>query len=165
MNTTIIIFVIFIVIVSLYGIFSFHGKEQDVFTTEAGPTNCDETLLQKHDRCPVKTILLPNGTYKSSRDFIRIRINGHCMEKRGVCYGEEWLVEKIDKSKPFKEQVKTSDILFIYIKDKKIFKIRELRSFVDDERLDTIYYQNDIEKSSSIPHNIDSVLGIVRYNI
>ncbi len=164
---TICFFIIFSAIVIAYGIISFKtSKEQDVILVEAGPTTCMENVrVFQHYKSPVKTIKLPDGSYKNSSEFIRIRIDGNCMQKRKICYGEEWLVEQINKSKSMQEQLNISDVLLIYIKDKNMYKIRELANFLDNEMLETIYYDGDDVKISTRPHSYSSVLGVVRYNI
>lgn len=161
------IFIIFCLIVVGYGVMSFKNSQtQDVILVEAGPTQCANFMrsLEKM-RVPTRTIKLPNGSYKKSTDFLRIRINGNCMHKRNICFGEEWLVEPINHSLGMKEQLKKSDVLLIYIKDKKLYKIRELSSFLEEDMMETIYYDGEEVKVSSLPHSYNSVVGIVRYNI
>ena len=167
MTTTIIIFIVFCIIVLFYGIISYNNsKDQQVLMIEAGPTDCaNEACLQDHYTTPIKTIELPNGEFKSSRDFIRIKISGNCMQKRNIFYGEEWLVKPINHTKPVQEQLNPTDILLIYIKDKNIYKIRELAGFLGNNMLETIYYKGDEVVTSSSPHSYDSILGIVKYNI
>lgn len=46
-----------------------------------------------------------------------------------------------------------------------MYKIRELANFLDNEMLETIYYDGDYVKISTRLHSYSSVLGVVRYNI
>lgn len=161
------IFIIFCIIVVAYGVMSFKNSQtQEIILAEAGPTKCTDVVCGiEKIKAPTKTIKLPNGLYKNSTDFLRIKINGNCMHKRNICFGEEWLVEPINHSLGMKEQLQESDVLLIYIEDKKIYKIRELSKFLEKDMMETIYYDGEIRKVSSLPHSYNSVVGIVKYNI
>ena len=107
-----------------------------------------------------------NGRYVNTRDYIRIVVHGNCMKSRNIQDGEEWLVEPLDKQKPFRSQIKEKDVLLIYLKDEDLYKIREFEGFNADGSLQTFYYESDGTKhSSSRPHAAGTIQGVVRYAI
>lgn len=167
MNATVIIFVIFILISFLYGMWSYKSRANDiVYITEAGPTDGNDCILQQHYHSPAQTYRLSNGEYRSSKDFFHIKVSGNCMASHNIFNGEEWLAERIDHSKSCQSQIAPKDVLFIYIKDKNIYKLREFSALNEDGSLRTLYYdkQGNI-KYSSTPHSYSSILGVVKYNI
>lgn len=169
MSGTLIIGLLFIVICILYGKASksYNCHQQDfVLETKAGTTKDADAQVCNHESKPSKIIKLPNGNYINTNDLIRIEIKGNCMRPRNVYDGEEWLVFPIDSTKKCEEQIKPKDIVLIYLEDKNIYKIREVRSFLGNQFLDTIYYDNDGETNqSSKPHSYASVRGILRFAI
>ena len=168
MSATFIIGIIFVAICALYGVASSmyaHKEVDEVIETEAGKISDCNTLSTYN--AISRLIKLRDGRIMRTSDFIRIRITGSCMEPRNVLNGEEWLVLPIQKDKDIKSQIKVNDILLLYIQDKGIYKIRELRDILDDgNELVTGYYRLDgVKQKSSKNHSAEQVRGVVKYSI
>lgn len=167
MGTTTIIFLIFLAISILYGIF--RSKYQPIDTildVEAGPTEYADATKFVHTSGMAKTIQLLDGRYINSHDYIRIHINGSCMKPRNILSGEEWLVKPVNKKQSPRSQLNKRDVLLIYIEDKKLYKIRELDSFEPNNQLKTFWYEdNGNQHESSQLHRWESVIGVVKYAI
>lgn len=162
---TIIIGIIAASLCVLYGIAShLYAKKDKVIDVEAGPTSECHRVFLKEEAAP-KIIKLPNGKLVSSRNFVRIRIRGNCMEPRSIFNGEQWLVDRIDHKKAVGETIKKGDVVLIYLKDKNLFKIREVENINSTNFLDTIRYNNGERIKSSKPHSYSDVIGIVKYAI
>jgi len=165
---TVYIAIFFIVLCSLYITTSFYNKNRDkvIFVETGSVANVDEAELKIKRSVPPKIFRLPDGTYASSHKFIRIIVKGSCMSKKGICSGEEWLVEAVNRHEKLENQIRPGNVLLIYLEDKGIYKIREFKSFTAREELMTLYYDKDgLEHLSSKPHSVKSVVGIVKYGI
>lgn len=167
MSVTMIIGLLFILVCVLYGAASLAYRKKDVDTvieTEAGDTSNCKPLSTFG--APSRIIRMKDGTVVRSSDFLRIVIRGGCMAPRGILNGEEWLAVPVNRKNDIKSQIKEKDVLLLYIEDKKIYKIRELREFLGDGMLRTGYYNSDgTEHDSSREHSAEQVMGVVRYSI
>lgn len=85
------------------------------------------------------------------------------MTPRGVLSGKEWLVQRWDGNVA---SVKKRDILMIHLKDKDIYKIREVEEIlIEKHEFVTIHYPKGIVQKSSKNHSFESVVGILRYGL
>lgn len=159
---------IFFAICALYGYARLKKSEDCIYSVSAGSADehnadnrqCDIVKSESH------VVQLPDGTYASTSRYYRIRINGTCMERQEIKNGEEWLVRKIKKGKSLRKQVKVGDVLFIYLQDTDRYKIRRVKSFIDDVTVETYSYdKNGNEQMSSKPHSQATILGIVAYRL
>lgn len=161
--------IIITVICIFYGVAShWFAKETPntdiIIDAEAGAISESHCNFEKRNT-PVKIIQLPNCKLSDSRNYVRIRIRGNCMEPRGILNGEQWLVSRINHEKTASETIKKGDVVLIYLKDKDLYKIREVKDILPDNRLDTIWYDNGVEHKSSKPHLYSDTIGIVKYAI
>lgn len=168
MPTTLILFVIFALLCLAYG-YTSKSKVQMQWATEAGSVEkSDSEELRSYNR-KVSTCFFMYGNQKiDSSDYVRIEIHGTCMTPRGICNNEHWLVKPIDKSSDIRDQIKTDDVLLLYLADKDEYKIREFRGYTGEKNdlLDTYRYSDDGgEVRSSCPHSFDKVVGVVTYKI
>lgn len=163
---TIIMGIIIVTLCVLYGITSHlyaKQKEDLIIDVEAGPTSECACVLSK-EKAISKIIKLPNGRFVDSQKYVRIKIHGNCMEPRDILNGEQWLVSKVNHNKPVEDNIKVGDVVLIHLKDKNLYKIREVKH-ISDNSLDTIRYENGVEKKSSKPHSYGDVIGVVQYAI
>lgn len=165
--SVIFITIIFLAICIAYGYARMSDHNDFVYSAFAGSSD------EPHDSSyptvitePSRVIQLDDGTYKNTKSFHRLRINGNCMAPIDINNGDEWLATKFNRKKSLKSQVKVNDVLFIYLPDTKRYKIRRVRKFIDDKTVDTYSYNEDrTEHSSSRPHSTDTIKGILRYRI
>ena len=77
--------------------------------------------------------------------------------------GSELLVYKF-KNDTEKKDIKTGDILMIHLESKGIDKIRVFEKMREDGLMDTYRFDaNKNKKMSSRPHDLNSVVGKVKY--
>ena len=167
MSATIIIAVVFILICLLYGLSTkYYYQKDNIVPVEAGKIE-DCAIMLNPARRPSRLVKLDDGSYINSHDYVRIVINGRCMEPRNILNGEEWLVKPIDKNLDVLKQISPKDVLLIYLQDTNIYKIREYERVnrENGELLDTFYYQDGRPHKSSRPHSKKSIVGIVKYSI
>lgn len=141
------------------------NRPQKVIVADAGPT---KKLTDKEQRAndelrPYQFIRLGSGKNINSRDYMRVKVDGHCMEPRGIKDGCQVLVLPRNKNEQFKKQVKLGDILLIYLHDKKVYKLRILENYDNEKQLITFRYENGQKHRSQRNHNPDDVLGVVKY--
>lgn len=159
---------IFFAICAFYGFARLKKSEDCVYTVSAGSADEHNADNRQCDivKCESRVVQLPDGTYASTSHYYRIRISGTCMEKQEIMNGEEWLVRKIKRSQNLRKQVKVGDVLFIYLQDTGRYKIRRVKSFIDDETVETYSYdKSGNEHISSKPHSIEAIRGIVAYRL
>lgn len=150
MPPTVYIFIFLVIAFTLY--FWTKSKMQEkVYKAEAAPTNG----LSKDDSwedfifARPAILRLKNGETVPTSKFIRIRIQGSCMEPKGIIAGEQWFVKPISQSKIL-DEIKPGDVLLIHLKDKNMYKIREYQSTTPDATsLNTFYYNPD-----GTPHQV-----------
>lgn len=138
----------------------------DVIATEAGPLNagCTKFLRTSDSKERALIIKLKDGRYINTSDYLRLRISGTCMTPRNILNGEEWLAKPYDGES---SAINPGDVLLIYIKDKNMYKIREVERVLDDKQeVETFYYNPDGSKQfSSRWHRLADVRGVVKYAI
>lgn len=171
---TLVFIIIFIVALIGYGAMSIltrkasHGTGMmydDVLCVEAGGTSSVDPQFLKDASYKVKHVPIKDKTGKviNGKDTIRLKVNGVCMEPRGIHDGDELIAVRINNLIPFEKQVKRDDILLIHIEDKDINKIRIFDDFAEDNSLKTYRYEEGVRKNSSRNHKIESVQGVVKF--
>lgn len=159
-----------IVVMSLLIVGYFVGlslSKEYVICVEAGPmTGVTAEQLRRKSFYATRTNLQKDGKTVSTRDMIRIVVNGDCMKPRNIVEGTQLYVEKIAKDADVKDKISEGDILMLYLPDLKKYKIREFKEFTSKGEMSTFYYNPDgsIHKSSQ-PHNRDKLIGVVRYRV
>ena len=151
--------IIVLIILNLY------NRYQRVYVADAGPTKELTALGQivKNFFMPYQNARLEDGSLVNTHEFIRVLVDGKCMEPRGIMDKSHVLVQRIMCDKDFKEQVNIGDVLLLRLHDKKVYKLRILNNFDDINQLETYRYQNGRPHRSSRNHNPKDVIGIVRY--
>lgn len=143
------------------------SNREYVQCVEAGPMgDVDAETLKKlsfYDRQIV--VRDDNGKVLSNDRYARIVVNGNCMTERGIYNGNQLLAEKIiADSTDLKVVLKKGNIIWLYIDETKIDKIRVFDKWENDE-LKTYYFKNGDKHYSSHNHKVSQVKGIVRYKI
>jgi len=138
---------------------------QKIIVADAGPT---QELTDKEQRKndilrPYQSIKLQSGTIINSRDYIRVKVDGHCMEPRGINDKSQVLVLPLNNKESFKKQVRQGDVLLIYLHDKKVYKLRILENYDNERQLITYRYENGQKHRSQRNHNPNDVIGVVKY--
>ena len=106
-----------------------------------------------------------NGNVLGNDRYARIVVNGNCMNERGIYNGDQLLAEKINADNTdLKAVLKKDNIVWLYIDQTKIDKIRVFDDWVNDE-MKTYYFKNGNKHYSSHNHKASQVRGIVRYKI
>lgn len=106
------------------------------------------------------------GNFLNSQRYTPIVVHNNCMVPRNIYDKDVLLVENI-KNLGIKN-LQIGDILYLKINKngKDYFKIRELRRVLDNQELETCYYDLDRKVHiSSQNHTNSMVLGVVRYNL
>lgn len=161
--------VILTVLLGLYYIIKRKFSDREyVQCVEAGPmTVVDAERLKKmsyYDR-PVR--LRDNNGHQLSHDrYARIVVNGDCMNERKIFNKDVLVAEKFSPSEPeaFKKSLKPDNIVWLYIKETGIDKIRVFERWEADEMV-TYYFLNGEKKYSSKKHGMSQVKGIVRFKM
>ena len=151
-----------VVALALYSI----GKTTDkVCCVEAGDTknvNPEELIALSHKE-KHRVYLNKDGRLLKSKDYLRVKVKGSCLKPEGIENNSELLVYKF-KDGTDKENIKKGDILMIHLNSKNIDKIRVFSRLLDDGKMETYRYDKNGEiKMSSRPHDIDSVVGKVKF--
>lgn len=156
-----------IISIALLGIYAYLMRPQKIIVAEAGPTVQVTHNYQESKRfnVPYEKIKLDNGETIDTRDFIRVYVDGKCMKSRRIKNGSQVLVEKIKNEEEFEKKVNPNDILLIYLKDKKIYKLRIFEKEKNEKELITYRYMNNSKHPSSKPHKKEDVVGVVKYII
>lgn len=140
-------------------------KTTYVGCVEAGDTGCvksDELKAMSH-REKYQVILDSKGHLIPTKDYIKVVVKGNCLEPKGIVDGSELLVYKF-KNDSEKGSIKEGDILMIHLESKGIDKIRVFERMREDGLMDTYRFDTDKNKKmSSRPHNLNSVVGKVKY--
>lgn len=138
-----------------------------VMCVEAGPTASTTAQALMDASYNIRRIPLRDVTGKVINDdtTMRVKVKGECLVPCGINNGDELIVERIDSTKPLKEQIKRGDVLLIHIDDNGINKLRVFDEYTNDGKLRTYRYENGIRKDSTKPHSEESVVGKVRYTI
>lgn len=142
------------------------NRPQKVIVADAGPTReLTAKEQRKHDSYShYTTIRLQSGKSLQSRDYICVKVDGKCMEPRGIKDESTVYVFPINKAENFKKQVRLEDVLLIYLKDKRVYKLRILQNYDNERQLITYRYSNNGEKHlSSRTHKPEDVVGVVKY--
>jgi len=105
-----------------------------------------------------------NGKKVNPRKYIVKKVDGDCMVPRSIYAGNLLFIEKFNGNT---SSLSIGDILYIkYVKKSHSgYKIREYRGLdtSDSQKLQTLYYTgNGTSKSSSQPHELSKVEGVVR---
>ena len=172
----IILTAVFIIVIALYAYLNvqfrqegqLNSQERDyVMCVEAGDTDCitaedlkEASYYIKHQ--PVRDY---SGRIINNPNTIRIKTKGDCMVPIGINNGDKLLVRCIDRNEPLSTQIEHGDVLLIHIKDNGIYKIRIFDAYDDNGNLLTYRYKDNVRKNSSRPHSVDSVVGVVRYQL
>lgn len=162
----IVFFIIIIAALSLYGL----GKKCSMATdnvgcVEAGATDsaCAEELSQLSHREKRKIIYDSNNHPIDTKDYLRVVVSGNCLSPTGITNRSQLLVYRF-KDENEKSEIKSGDILMIHLKSKNIDKVRVFDRMRDDGKMDTYRYSDNGEKiMSSRPHDLQSVVGVVKY--
>lgn len=157
-----IFILLMIVALALYRI----GKKTTyVACVEAGDTNCvkpDDLKVMSH-REKYQAVLDAKGHLIPAKDYIKVVVKGNCLEPKGIVNGSELLVYKF-KNDTEKKDIKAGDILMIHLESKGIDKIRVFEKMREDGLMDTYRFdENKNIKMSSRPHDLNSVVGKVKY--
>ena len=96
MTANVIIFVLFLVLCGLY-LWLVRNKKDTVYTTFAGSSDephggCCQCRLYTEES---KVIKLPDGSYRNTASFHRIKISGNCMSPVNIHSDEEWFAGKM----------------------------------------------------------------------
>ena len=164
---SVIIVVFEILLFSLYVVVN---RMQKVFTADAGPTH---TLTSKEQKSrtiylPYQTICTSHGKQINTRNYLRVKVDGKCMEPKGISDKSQILVEPLTENQRtyFKKYVRLEDVLLIHLKDKDVYKLRILQNYDNEKELITYRYLSSGEKHrSSRNHKPEDVVGVVRYII
>lgn len=153
--TSITTIIIWLVICILYGWASTMGRKQDTIFI----VSTEEDYYFSSITSPSKVIKLSNGRYTNTRNYIRIRVYGNGLVYRGICDGEEWLVQPL---KDYKTLMK-KDIILLYVKDSYI--LREFKGWkTSNDLLETLKYENSGHTKVEY-YRVNQVKGIVRFSI
>lgn len=140
---------------------------QRVLVADAGPTK-ELTFwgqLVKNSFMPYQYARMSDDNIINTREYIRVLVDGKCMEPRGIMDKTHVLVQRIEKDIPFQQQIKIGDVLLIRLHDKWVYKLRILQNYDDVNELITYRYQNGEKHQSSRNHNHKDVIGVVKYLI
>lgn len=159
-----------IIIMGLLIIGYFVGQllsKEYVQCVEAGPmTDVTADDLRRKSFYAPRVDLQKDGKAVSTRNMIRIVVNGDCMKPRNIVEGTQLYVEKVAKKADKKGIIHQGDILMLYLPDTKKYKIREFKEFTTDGTMSTFYYNADgSEQMSSQPHKTDTLVGVVKYRV
>ncbi len=155
-----------IVAILLLVVYVLLNRPQKIIVADAGPTR---ELTAKEQRkndsyAHYSTIKLQPDKTLQTRDYIMVKVDGKCMEPRGIKDKCIVYVKPLDKNIYFKKQVKLEDVLLIYLHDKGVYKLRILQNYDNEKQLITYRYMNNGEKHiSSRTHNPNDVVGVVKY--
>lgn len=140
-------------------------KQQQVIVADAGPT-LELTAQEQEEKSfsvNYRVSKMPNGDIVDTRDYIRVYVDGGCMENRGIPNKSQVLVYPLNNDVDFKKQVKIGDVLLIRLHDKGVHKLRILKNYDDPNQLITYRYENGHEHQSKRNHNPNDVMGVVKY--
>lgn len=142
-------------------------SKEYVLCVEAGPmTGVSAEELRNKSFYATRAALQDHGKIVSTRNMIRVVVNGDCMKPRNIEEGTQLYVEKIAKDADVSDKIKQGDILLLYLPDTKKYKIREFKSFISEGTMNTFYYNVDgTEHPSSQPHRRETLVGVVKYRI
>lgn len=145
------------------------GSDEDkefIQCVEAGPSN--ETTaadLVKRSYYAKKTVKRGvNGEILDENRFSRLLVKGNCMSPRNIKNGDMVIVEKMTQDEDFSAILKENIILWLYIEDTKMHKIRIFEGW-DNGELKTYYYKNGVKHPSSEHHKTTQIRGVVRYKL
>ena len=161
---------LFIFAITLLGIYTYLSRPQKVIVADAGPTReltCEEQK-GKSFYLPYQIIKTQQGMILNTHDYLRVKVDGKCMEPRGILDKSQILVEPLTKKQKeyFKKHVRLEDVLLIHLKDKDVYKLRILQNYDNEKELITYRYLSNGEKHrSSRNHRPEDIVGIVRYII
>ena len=153
--------------VGLIALYIFINRPQRVIVADAGPTRKLTAKEQKRKSFFTfsQSALCSNKGVMNTRNFIRVYVDGTCMEPRGIKDGAQVLVKPLDKKLDFNAQVKEEDVLLIHLHDKKVYRLRILQDTTDINSLVTYRYKDGVKHNSSRNHKHDDVVGVVKYII
>lgn len=165
--TSIYIILIFLAICLCYGLPRLRNRNDLVYSAFAGsadePHNSENPVVVSKAS---KVIKLPSGLYANTNSYHRLRVNGVCMTPSNINNNEEWLAKKINKKKDLKTQIRTGDVILIYLADTKRYKIRKVANFINDTTVDTYSFNASGEiQMSSKPHSKETIMGVLQYRL
>jgi hypothetical protein len=155
-----------IVAIALLGIYVLLNRPQKIILADAGSTHrlTGREQRQKDSFHPFRNISLQAGKILQSRDYICVKVDGNCMEPRGIKNNSIVYVLPLNKKEHFKKQVRAEDVLLIYLPDKNVYKLRILQNYDNKKQLITYRYDENGKKYiSSRSHHPDNVRGVVKY--
>lgn len=156
-----------IILLLLYALLN---RPQRIIIADAGPTRelTGKEQNAKKTYTPYQIIYTPHGNLINTRHYLRIKVDGKCMEPRGILDKSQILVEPLTETQRtyFKKYVRLEDVVLIHLKDKDVYKLRILQNYDNEKELITYRYLSNGEKHrSSRNHRPEDVVGIVRYII
>lgn len=155
----------FVLVLAFYAYSNLKLRKDFVMGVEAGTTKgvTADDLKRASFSVKHKVVKDRQGNVIPADSIIRIVVEGNCMRPLHINNGDRMIVVKIDKNRPFEEQVKQNDVLLIHLKDNGINKIRAFENF-EGQNLRTYWFEDSGKKHpSSKVHTRESVLGVVRY--
>lgn len=163
----VVLICLFVGTLLLYALFNkLINAPERIECVDAGPVSSVDPQ-DLHSRVkfePMGIFRSEDGKLLTSADYQRITVSGNCMVPRGICSGQDLLVEKIKDGRDL--SLKEGDILLIHVPDKNLYKIRAYEEKTDENPnvYKTYYYDEAGEKKySSKPHKKDYIQGVVRY--
>ena len=165
---------ILLALLTIYVIFSYWSNTLSVLeVAEAGPVN----YFHKANFPRVKPLTNLDKVYTKSEliniyEYQQFAIHGSCMEERQV-YNGDIILSKMFKNSNDKEKKKAIEnkerpllVIYLYDKNYRGFKIREFSRFLEDNGVETFYYNLDgSRRFSSKPHKMEQIVGLVEYVI
>lgn len=128
---------------------------------EAGPiSGVKHTGLQRtHQRLNSSYRAMKDGTQYHYRRFI---VQGDCMSSQGI-KPHDVICVRIFNNEKEKTILKQNDFVLIFLNDKKFrgYKIRRIKDLTKDKANTFYYTSTGAEQSSSEPHALKSIIGIV----
>ena len=104
------------------------------------------------------------GKMVDGEKYARLTVKGSCMSERGINEGDVIVAEKISTEDNLLDAIKPNDIVWLYVKDTDLNKIRVFDKWEDGELI-TYYYKHGKKCQSRLHHKVDQVKGVVRYKV
>ena len=155
----------FVLVLAFYAYSNLVLRKDYVMGVEAGTTKgvTAEELKRASFSVRHKVLRDRRGNVIPADSIIRMVVEGNCMRPFHINNGDRMIAVKIDKNRPFEDQIRQNDVLLIHLEDNGINKIRAFEGY-DGENLRTFWFEdNGTKHPSSRVHTRESVLGVVRY--
>lgn len=160
-----ILFIIFVILVTISYLNLSYRRYTRKYVT-AADANPDNNMSPEEinnfsfrsSGCPRYYIGEENIDLSGSK-YIRLSVVGKGLEERDIKDGVQVLALKLDK-KEIKEYLKPKDIILIYVKEIKLYKIRIFKSYEDDLAVTYLYKDKDKIYEN---YPVSSIKGIIKY--